>query len=165
MKKFRKKFNLRLIKTSRSYYVQQIVKLLGVHKRTVHTWIKEGLQPNSDEKPYLIHGSTLKSFIKDRQDKRKSKCRSGEVFCLTCHKPRTLKDDSLEFCFINEIKLNVGGKCSECGNKLKRFTSPEKLIELLKTFKGQEQRISHLIETFNTSCTTHSKKEKERDEN
>lgn len=155
MKKFRKRFNLQRIKTSRSYSILQIVDLLGVHKRTVTTWITEGLETNGDGKPYLIHGSRLKEFLKIRQGKHKFKCKPYEFYCLKCKAPREVWEGLIDVTIINIKKINLTGICIACGITLNRFSSPEKLSKIIKSFVVQEVHNPHLIESIDISCITH----------
>jgi len=51
--------NPRRVKIHRSYSVEEMSRLLGVHKNTVRNWLKNGLEPIDDQRPTLIRGSDL----------------------------------------------------------------------------------------------------------
>ena len=59
--------NHRLVKVHRSYSVEEISSLLGVHKNTVRAWLKQGLPPIDGRRPTLVHGPTLIRLLKDRR--------------------------------------------------------------------------------------------------
>ncbi len=56
-------------KIHRSYTVEEIAELFGVHKNTVRAWLKAGLPICDDRKPMLILGADLRSFLKERKRK------------------------------------------------------------------------------------------------
>ena len=165
MKKFRKKFNLQRIKRDVCYSVQEAAELLGVHKRTILTWHNEGLQTIDDKTPYYFHGFVLREFLKNRQDKRKSKCHPGECYCFKCHAPRKVWGGVVDVIIINPNKINLTGICDVCGTKLNRVTSLKKLPETVKPFVVQQIHNQHLISSFGLSCITHLKQGEITNEN
>ena len=50
----------RRAKSLRSYSIDEIARLLGVHRNTVRHWIRNGLPVLDDRRPNLILGSELK---------------------------------------------------------------------------------------------------------
>ena len=45
--------NHRLVKIHRSYTVEEIAELFGIHKNTVRDWVKGGLATSDDKRPML----------------------------------------------------------------------------------------------------------------
>lgn len=108
------------------YDPADIAKLFGVHRNTVRHWLKDGLQPIDDQRPPLVHGSALKSFITERQEARRQTCRLGELFCFRCRAPRkpwgnmadvSFRTDKIAkltaFCCICETVMNVAIRCAD----------------------------------------------------
>lgn len=58
--------NPRLVKIHRSYTIEEIAKLFGVHKNTVRHWMKNGLTATDDKRPMLILGRVLAAFLQTR---------------------------------------------------------------------------------------------------
>ena len=52
-----KRINPRLAKLHRSYSINELAMILGVHKHTVRGWIKAGLPKGDGTRPILICGS------------------------------------------------------------------------------------------------------------
>jgi hypothetical protein len=61
--------NYRLVKIHRSYAVEEIAKLFGIHKNTVRCWVKHGLATIDDKRPMLILGHVLVAFLQARRVK------------------------------------------------------------------------------------------------
>jgi excisionase family DNA binding protein len=78
----------RLLKTHRSYTVDELARLLATHKNTIRNWIKGGLPVIDDKRPALIRGSELIGFLKARRTSAKRPCGPGFLFCLKCRSPR-----------------------------------------------------------------------------
>src|SRR6266852_3323482 len=79
--------NPRLAKIHRSYTVEEIARLLNVHKNTVRAWLKQGLSTIDRQKPTLILGSVLARFLQDRRQSRRKRCAPGEIYCVKCRAP------------------------------------------------------------------------------
>ena len=87
MKK-RSRPNPRLAKIHRSYTVDETARLFSVHKGTVREWIKQGLPTTDQQRPALILGRHLRSFIEKQRGARKRPCAAGEMYCMRCKVPR-----------------------------------------------------------------------------
>jgi excisionase family DNA binding protein len=77
------------IKTHRVYTVWEAAGTLGRHRRTVTRWIKSGaLAADCTQKPWLIRGSDLKTFLEERRQSRKQKLALHHLYCLGCKGPQ-----------------------------------------------------------------------------
>ena len=63
-----KRLDWRRVKINRSYTLDEVARLLDVHKQTVRNWIKAGLEVLSGQKPHLIRGIALKMFLDNRRN-------------------------------------------------------------------------------------------------
>ena len=52
------RYNLRLIKATWPYTVQEIAELFGVHKNAVLGWLKAGLKSDRSQRPFLVRGTS-----------------------------------------------------------------------------------------------------------
>jgi hypothetical protein len=59
-------YNVRRIKATWPYTVQEIAELFRIHKNAVLRWLKDGLQANKDQRPFLIRGEELIRFLNAR---------------------------------------------------------------------------------------------------
>ena len=82
------KYNVRLIKSRRSYSMSEIASLLGIDRKTCHRWIKEGGLGVIEEgvNPLLVMGANLIDFLKGRRAKRSVLLGENEFLCMKCHK-------------------------------------------------------------------------------
>ena len=123
-------YNHRLIKSKRSYSINEISSLFGVNRRTCNRWLKnEGLKVIEKKvSPLLIMGFDLIIFIKKKKTKNKVALRVNESFCVKCHKATKAKMGSEK---IVKTGKKIGkadleqfkkiGVCRICGTKLNRF--------------------------------------------
>ena len=104
----KRRFNPRLAKIHRSYTIEEVARLFGVHKQTVRNWIDGGLPTFASTRPILIHGSELREFHDARRKNRKQKCRAGELFCLKCRAPKRPAGDMLDYLPMSLVSGNSG---------------------------------------------------------
>ena len=123
----KRKYNTNLIKRTVSYSTNEICSLFGIHKRTVHQWYKDGLQRIDDRKPYLVHGSELKRFLKARNNKRKQKCAVNELYCCKCRKPQKSWEGLVDIKVLNNKSVLIMGICEVCGTKINKLFSVKNL--------------------------------------
>jgi hypothetical protein len=122
--------NYRLVKTHRSYAVEEIAGLFGAHKNTVRQWIRTGLKPLDRRRPLLVHGSELSAFLRDRKQKNKRPCQPGEIYCVRCRAPKQPDGDMADYLPITERLGNLEGICPDCGAMIYRRASLAKLDQI-----------------------------------
>jgi len=146
----RRKANPRLVKTHRSYTVEEAARKLGVHKNTVRHWLKEGLQTIDDRRPLLIHGQTLKRFLEDRRRRGKRRCGVCELYCMRCRAPRAPADGTVQLHDLKGRSLNLRGRCQHCGTLMHKRVSRghlPKIKEMLKVARpGHQSRLGEQTE-------------------
>jgi hypothetical protein len=122
--------NPRLIKIHRSYTVEEVANRLGVHKNAVREWIKRGLPTIDDQRPKLILGSDLITFLQARRAKNKQPCKPGEMYCLRCRIPKTPADNMVDYEPKTETLGNLFAICPDCGAGMNRRVSLAKLEQI-----------------------------------
>ena len=122
--------NPRLVKIHRNYTVEEIAKLFGNHKNTVHNWVKEGLSTIDEKRPILILGHALQAFIKKRRSKNKQTCKSGELFCVRCRIPK-FPADGIVYCTpVTEKIGHLKAICPDCEAIMNQRISLTKIEEI-----------------------------------
>lgn len=106
--------NPRLVKIHRSYSIEEVVATLGVHKNTVRNWLRQGLAAIDSQRPTLIHGQTLATFLRDRRLANRQTCKPEEIFCLRCRRPVIPAGNTVDYIAITEISGNLRGICPDC---------------------------------------------------
>ena len=143
MKKPRK-YNTRRISRNRSYTIQEITELFGLHKNSVLIWLRTGLKKIDCQKPYLINGGDLVDFLEAKKKKRRQKCKPNELFCLKCKSPRLSKPDCIQITERNIYRLKISGRCQICNTKMFKDASVQRRSEIEKTFAIIQQPQKHI---------------------
>lgn len=127
--------NYRLAKINRSYTVEEVADLFGIHKNTVRGWIKKGLPVCDQKRPTLILGRVLAEFLQAQKSKNKRTCQVDEMYCLRCREPRKPVPDLVEYKSITDKVGNLMSLCSHCGALMNKRVSFSKL-SLIETQMG-----------------------------
>ena len=119
--------NPRLAKIHRSYTVEEIAKLFGVHRNTVRAWIDRGLPTIDRRRPVLVQGGHLADFLQARRASNKRPCGPGEIYCLRCREPRVPANGEVQYRPLTPTQGNLVGRCGCCGAGVNRRVSLAKL--------------------------------------
>lgn len=106
--------NPRLTKINRSYTVEEVASLYGVHRNTVRQWIKQGLSVCDDRRPLLILGTELRAFLARKRTQNKRPCKPGEIYCLPCRAPQMPALGMAEYQPLTPASGNLIGLCPAC---------------------------------------------------
>jgi len=135
MAKHKRTYNIGIIKKTYSYKIEEIANLFGIHKGTVRQWCKDGLKKVDKFRPFLIRGSDIVEFLREKQSRKKRKCLPDELYCFRCRLPRRPKDMKV---IIEMRTKKVGlmkGLCSACNSKINKSISAKKLEEIGQIFE------------------------------
>lgn len=149
-----RKYNLRRIKATWPYTVQEIASLLGIHKNAVLRWCKEGLQVDQECRPWLIRGDSLIRFLSDRQTTRKHKCGLTEFYCFRCREPRKAYLNIVDIVIENATRIRVKTVCEKCDAAMGKVQSVQKMDEIRKHFHVQQQHDRRIRERGDTSVNS-----------
>lgn len=145
--------NPRLAKIHRSYTVEEVARLYGVHRNTVRAWIKHGLPIIDNKRPVLIQGAQLVAFLQARRAQNKRPCQPGEIYCVRCREPRRPAGGAVRFRLLGPTTGNLVGVCSSCNSGLYRRVNSAKLALVLGdlTLVGTEAQ-DHIDESLSPSA-------------
>lgn len=151
MARRKRTYNLRLIKATWPYTVQEIAALFAVHKNAVLRWLKEGLHANKDKRPFLIRGDELIRFLSARQQSRKRKCSLTEFFCFKCRAPREAYLGIADVVIESPSRFRVKALCAVCSTAVNKVQGVKKLQKIQSIFHVQQLAGLHLIECVDAS--------------
>lgn len=147
--------NHRLVKIHRSYTVEEIAEMFGIHKNTVREWVKAGLATSDTKRPMLILGCDLIAFLQARRGKNKQKCKPGEIYCVRCRAPKFPAEDMAEYTPVTEKFGNLTAICPDCSSIMNRRVNLINL-ELVreKIDISYPQALRHIIESNKPSVNS-----------
>lgn len=151
----KRRHNPRLAKIARSYTVEEVASLYGLHKNTVRLWIKHGLPVCDDRRPQLILGSHLAEFLKAKRAKNKRPCKPGEIYCIRCRVSQMPALGMAEYQPVTATSGNVIGLCPTCEHLIYRRASLAKLALVrgnLNISLTEEQQ--HIVESCQPSVNS-----------
>ena len=121
--------NPKLAKIHRTYTVDDVAKLHGVHRNTVRAWIKRGLPTIDAKRPVLIHGQDLANFLRARRMANKRPCKPGEIYCMRCRQPRQPARQQVLYRPHTPTQGSLIGQCPVCSSRMFRRASFSKLVQ------------------------------------
>lgn len=130
-----KRVNTRRIRANRTYDISEAAKACDVTPWTVRNWIKAGLVPLDGQRPTLISGEALKAFLDQRQEKRRTRLATGQLYCTCCKSPTFALGGDVEVKSYGN-RLAVQGLCARCETLSSRFVSAAQLTDFLKHATG-----------------------------
>jgi excisionase family DNA binding protein len=119
--------NPRRVKVHRNYSVEEIARLLRVHKNTVRNWVKQGLAVIDDRRPILILGSELSRFLRERRQKMKQMCGPGRIYCIACREPKVPAGKMAECTATGPLAGKLCGICPDCDRLIYRRVNLAKI--------------------------------------
>jgi hypothetical protein len=145
-------YNHRLVKIHRTYAVDEMADLFGIHRNTVRQWLLQGLVTIDRRRPLLVSGSVLVTFLKERRAKNKRPCAPGEIYCLPCHTPKVPAGGRVTYLAMTHDRGNLVGTCPDCGARLYRRCSLAKLGESTGSLQVTlPQALEHINESSHPS--------------
>ena len=127
--------NPKLAKIHRTYTVEEVSTLYGVHRNTVRAWLKRGLAAIDKERPLLVHGSSLASFLQLRRAQAKRPCGLGEIYCVRCREPKRPAEGYVRYSPLTPTTGNLIGRCPTCDACLYRRTRAAALGQFEAVFR------------------------------
>ncbi len=128
----RRRHSHRLPKIHRSYTVDEVARLHGVHRNTVRGWIREGLPTIDQRRPAIVRGQDLVSFHAKRRQKNKRPCAPGQIYCVKCKSPQAPAGSRAEYRPLTPGAGNLVGACPNCDTMIFRRVS----LATLQTVRG-----------------------------
>jgi len=140
-----RRLNPRLAKIHRSYSVEEMARLFSVHKNTVRSWLKQGLEPIDGQRPTVVRGEDVRRFLTERRARAKRPSGPGRIYCLPCRAPKVPALKMAECVATGDTTGTLQGICPDCGRMIYRRVNPQKIDavrgDLDVTFTQAEPRL------------------------
>ncbi len=136
-----KRVDYRRIKKHRSYTMEEVARLLRVHKNTVRNWLRDGLTAMNDSRPILIQGEVLKAYLQDRQHKTKRPCPQGTLYRLKCRVPRRPAMGMVDFVQSEGGAGNLLAVCEVCETMMCRRARKDALPVIMPGIEVQLRQV------------------------
>ena len=130
--------NHRLVKIHRTYSVEEMASLFGIHKNTVRHWLGNGLATIDRQRPLLVHGRHLIAFLKANRARNKVTTPAGHIYCLRCRAPRRPWGGEVTYRPLTTDLGDLAGFCPACGSRLNRRVSTARLAAALADLRLRE---------------------------
>jgi hypothetical protein len=155
--------NHRLVKTHRTYTVEEVARRWSVHRNTVRQWLKRGLPTIDRKRPLLIHGRDLATFLLARRQRDRRPCAQGEIYCVRCRVPRFPAGGVADYEPLTPVQGNLIGICPICECLIYRRVS---LARLHEARGGLDIRVkdglAHIVEKAGLSVNSDFRPDGER---
>jgi hypothetical protein len=138
--------------------VDDLCRLLKVHKNTVRNWLRQGLEAIDGQRPTLVRGEEVRRFLGDRSARSKQTCGPGRIYCLPCRAPKVPAAKIADCIQTTETIATLQGICPDCNRMIYRKLNPQKLQavrgDLDVTVTRREARIEETT-IPNVNCDSH----------
>lgn len=143
------RLNSQLVKLHFSYTVEEIARLLGVHKNTVRAWLKSGLRAIDSHHPTMVQGRELRTFLQNRRNDKKHKCSPGTIYCLKCRTSRVPALGMVDFISLTPTGGNLKALCSVCGSFMHRRVQINRISTVMPSitvrFTHPDSRLREIV--------------------
>ena len=119
--------NPRIAKIHRSYSVEEMARLFNVHKNTIRSWLKQGLEAIDGQRPTVVRGEEIRRFLAERRARGKRACGPGRIYCLPCRAPKVPAGKMADCVLTGNNNGTLQGICPDCNRMLYRKVNPQKL--------------------------------------
>jgi hypothetical protein len=127
-------YNPNLAKINRSYTIEELAAVYGVHKNTIAGWVKNGLPCLKERRPFLILGLEARAYLKYARASKKQKCKPDEFYCMRCRAPTKPGENLVEYIPLSAVKGRLSGSCEHCECIVNKFVGYESLKGYRKIF-------------------------------
>ncbi len=160
----RTRLNPRLAKLNRTYAVDEVGRLYGIHNNTVRRWItKGGLQAIDDRRPTLVHGTVLRAFLTARRAAAKRPTPPGMLHCVGCRDSRAPALGMADFVPSNGGGVgNLRALCGVCGGVMNRRARRDALPLILPDIEVRVVEAALRIEQCPFPCLNSAFEKDER---
>lgn len=155
-----RRINPRLIRLHRPYSVEDVARVLSVHKQSVRNWIKGGLPIVDRTRPVLMHGHELRAFLEGKRKAARRPCPPGTIYCFKCRQPRAPAMGMVEYTPKNATTGDLSALCGTCSTIMHRAARLASLAAIMPNLNVQiREAWPRIIERTPPSLNYHKHKD------
>jgi predicted transcriptional regulator len=132
-----RKHNPQRVKLHFSYTIDEIARLLGVHKNTVRSWFRAGLETIDSSRPTMVQGRVLRVFLERRRSDRKRKCGPGTFYCFKCRAPKAPALAMVDYVQRTSSSGNLKALCESCSSIMHRHVQIDQIAAVMPKINVQ----------------------------
>lgn len=129
-----KRPNPRAIKAARTYTIEEASNALSVTTATIRAWVKAGLPLMRSQRPFLILGDSLRTFLEDRAKTAKTPLQPDQLYCLSCKTGRTPMGLLVDCIPQTPKTARLLGLCEACGGTCNRIIGKSQIDQFSQIF-------------------------------
>ena len=154
-------YNVRLIKASWPYTVQEIAELFRVHKNAPLRWLRQGLRADRSRRPFLIRGDELARFLSARKQNNRRKCAVTEFYCFKCRCPRDAYLGIADIVIESPSRFRLKALCAVCSTPVNKAQAMRDMSKIRERFEIQQLVGEHILERADASVNVDSERPNE----
>lgn len=104
-----------------TYTVEEAAKALGVTTATIRNYVRRGLPIMTAQRPYLISGEALRTFLLNERESRKKPLKPDELFCPSCGTGRRPYGMMVDLIMLSGKSGLLMGLCEVCEGPTRRM--------------------------------------------
>ena len=122
------------VKSLRCYTIPEAAGVTCVTERTIRAWLKQGLTAMSDERPTLVRGDALMSYIQGQRQGRKLRPSPDKFYCLKCRAARKPAGGLVD-CETDSTRAKLTAICQTCDTIMHKPIAHESVANLSDFFE------------------------------
>ena len=101
-------------------------RLFSVHKNTIRSWLKQGLEAIDGQRPIVARGDEIRRFLSERRVRAKPAFRSRSHLLLAVSRAECVRrEDGRMRCTPSDTTGRLQGICPDCDRMIYRRVNPQ----------------------------------------
>ena len=143
-----RKADPRLLSAHLSYSSSELSTRLGMHKKTIRQWQREGLAALDNKRPPIFQGAIMRLFLTKRNERHKTHCPVGTLYCLKCRAPQQPAMGMADYVPRSICSGTLKAICAVCATVMNRHVRQELISQILRDY---DVRVTHRQSRFSGS--------------
>lgn len=125
-----------------TYTIEEAGIALGVTTATIRNYVRRGLPIMTAQRPYLISGEALRTFLLNERERRKKPLQSEELFCPACGEGRRPYGMMVDLVSLTSKTDLLTSLCEVCDGPTRRIIGTRQINVFAAVFEIRERASS-----------------------